>query len=138
MGEEFRRNLSDTQLKTSVLIDDISNTHNALRGKQFDAIVMSNILTSMPRLPDFALILPLLTPDGALIIADIDPSYTVQHPYYSVKLNGESYALKPNPVNPIELCQLLCSMNMQITVAKPVRRKGGTNYSFCLVFKPES
>jgi 2-polyprenyl-3-methyl-5-hydroxy-6-metoxy-1,4-benzoquinol methylase len=76
----FEENLKGTALQREVLNENIYNIHNKLRGKQYDAIIMSCLLTSLPNLPEFANFLPLLAPHGVIIIADIDPSYTALHP----------------------------------------------------------
>lgn len=137
MVTQFEKNLKGTALQREVLNEDVYNIHNKLRGQQFDAIIMSCLLTSLPNLPDFANLLPLLSPHGVIIIADIDPSYTALHPYYSIGVNGDSYALKTNPVNPLEICRLFSDIDMRIKAVKPVKKSDGIIYSYCLEFKAQ-
>jgi ubiquinone/menaquinone biosynthesis C-methylase UbiE len=90
----------------SRLVCDITQVHKHLQQKSYDVILLSLVLSSMPRQPDFAKLAGLLAPNGMLIISDINPFYTERHPYYhATARDGTVVAMRMKPVDPVEICQ---------------------------------
>src|SRR5689334_12287744 len=84
MISQLRRHLEGRRLyeRLTVHLDDINRVHLRLPAQAFDVILLNLVLSSMPRLPDFSRLAPLLAAGGQLIVADINPAYTSTHPYY--------------------------------------------------------
>ncbi|WP_239332343.1 class I SAM-dependent methyltransferase [Frankia sp. CiP3] len=136
MAAEFRRNLCGYPLgrKSEVVVDDLNRALPQLDAGSYDVIVMSLVLSSMAEPPDFALLERLLSPDGSLIITDINPGYTRDAPLYKVWVDGTIVALRTRPVDPFEVIRQASTANLQMTELKTI---GGdsTYYSFLTVFR---
>ena len=98
-GQPMYRNLHK-------IVGDIIDIHRCLPSRSYDVVLLSLVLSSMPRLPDFTKIARLLAPGGMLIVSDINPLYTEHHPYYmATALGGSIVAMRMKQVDPIELCE---------------------------------
>jgi ubiquinone/menaquinone biosynthesis C-methylase UbiE len=98
-GQPIFRNLSR-------IVEDINEVHRCLPQRSYDVVLLSLVLSSMPRLPDFAKIAGLLAPNGMLIVSDINPAYTERHPYYmATAQDGNVVAMRMKPVDPVEVCK---------------------------------
>jgi ubiquinone/menaquinone biosynthesis C-methylase UbiE len=99
LEQHLRRHALSRNLQ--VLIEDINRVHLILPPESYDIILMSLVLTSMPKLPDFGNIAGLLAPGGRLIISDIDPDYTRLRPFYKATAgDGCPVAMRMRPVAP--------------------------------------
>jgi ubiquinone/menaquinone biosynthesis C-methylase UbiE len=88
------------------VVSDIGDVHRCLQPASFDIVLLSLVLSSMPRLPDLAKLASMLAPSGALVISDINPGYTERHPYYAATArDGNLVAMRMRPVDPIHLCE---------------------------------
>lgn len=134
MAQQFKDNLDNTQLNTIIHIDDIYKICDKLQGNKYDIIIICCVLTSLPVLPDFNAVKNLIHDDGFLIVADIDPAYTALHPYYAFKANGDSFALKTNPINPLDLNELLTSSGLVNVLSKSVKKPDHSHYSYMMVY----
>ena len=105
MHQQFRSHFSNTVLASRITthLGEIHSIIGDLDEASYDIILLSLVLSSMPRIPDFGQLVRLIAPGGAIIISDIDPGYAALHPHYAVEVDGTRYALKLNPVNPFQL-----------------------------------
>jgi len=113
----FRRHLDGYRLARKVVIEsgDLTQVCRKLRHYRYDLVLLSLVLTSMPTLPDFADIVPLVAPGGSLIITDIGPGYIDLKPYYEVQVAGKLVALKMVPVDPIEIHRQVTAAGLIMT-----------------------
>lgn len=72
MAEQFRSNLAGTKLKKTIRIEEIDDHLKGVTLVQFDVIVLSLVLTSMKKNPDWTAIASRLLFGGRLIVAEID------------------------------------------------------------------
>ena len=137
MVTEFRHNLAGTPLGTNskILGEDLTQAIQQLPTASYDVIVLSLVLSSMPRLPDFASIARLLAPGGSLIVTDINPGYTHDNPLYKVAVEGSVAALRTTPVDPYEVIRRAAAAGLRATEQKTIG-EGNTYYSFLTVFTP--
>ncbi len=133
MASLFKKNLKNTKLATDVKMGDLVDASELYEERFFDLVIVSFVLTSMEKLPSFNAIVDLLVEDGVLIVADIDHSYTISIPDYSVLVNDETHVLHPKPINPLSLCEDLGKLGMRVISARPVL-KDEEDYAFCLEF----
>lgn len=137
MADQMRRNLAGRPLSRhlAVYVGDINDLDLlGLKEEAYDVILLSLVLSSMPRMPDFATIAGLLAPRGSLIISDINPDYTQAHPYYEVRADDSSMvAMRMNPVRLLEMLQRLNSAALKLTELTSIG-KGCPPYSFNATF----
>ncbi len=133
MVEQFAKNLRNTNLNLDIKVKDIRDINGLYPAKTCDVILLSLLLTSMQDMPNFQELSTLLKDDGIFIIADIDPVYTIQHPYYVVTVENRPHALRTNPVNLSELNKNMISCGLKQTAVKTIQ-EGSINYSFVYVF----
>lgn len=138
MAAEFRRNLASYPLgrNSEIVVDDLNRAMRQLRPASYDAVVLSLVLSSMPTLPDFALLGQLLTPDGSLIITDINPCYTYKNPLYKVSVDGAIVALRTTPVDPFEVIRRATAAGLRATDQQTLGEGKASYYSFMTVFAP--
>lgn len=108
MVEQLERHLAGRPMYLNLrsLVCDINQVHKQLSERSYDVILMSLVLSSMPRQPNFTKLAGLLAPNGMLIISDINPLYTKRHPYYhATARDGTVVAMRMKPVDPVEICQ---------------------------------
>lgn len=133
MVEQFRRNLESTNLNKSVEVEEISLYLQRHSSRFYDIVLMSLVLTSMERNPDWTLIASRLKPDGRLIIADIDAAYTVTHPYYIVSSGVLRHALRPRAVALTQIIHETRIAGLKLEHSYPIP-EGGLNYAFVAEF----
>ena len=107
-----------------------------LKEEAYDVILLSLVLSSMPRMPDFATIAGLLAPRGSLIISDISPDYTQAHPYYEVRGGRQQHGRDAHETCAALLgdaLQRLNSAGLKLTELTSIR-KGCPLYSFNATF----
>ena len=137
MLDQFRRNFANTALfqNTKVYSEDILTVLPRLDSQSYDVVLLSLILSSMPTLPEFRHLTRLVAPGGALIISDIDPYYTLTHPFYAVQVNGNRYALRSKPVKPLDLMREARVHGFQTDDLVSIVNNR-TDYSFLGIFRP--
>ena len=135
MLQEFRSNLAETKLQTEEILGDIYDLSD-LRGREFDVVVLSLILTSLQNLPDFGLIASLVGPSGHLIIADIDPVYSADNPIYSVTLpDGSRVGLRVNSRHPLDVIEWVTKTGLNVLESAVIMKQDGTRYSYVITAK---
>lgn len=137
MLDQFRRNFSNTALfqNVRVYLEDMLAVLPRLSDESYDVVLLSLVLSSMPNIPDFNHLTRLVAPGGALIISDIDPSYTLIHPFYAVQVDGYRYALRTKPVKPVDLMNRARISGFQTDDLVSIV-DNNTDYSFLGVFRP--
>ena len=136
MLSQFRQNFVNTPLfsKVRIHLDDMVNVLPRLSTESYDVVLLSLVLSSMPSIPDFRELIRLVAPGGALVISDIDPSYTSTHPHYAVQVDGFRYALRTQPINPLDLVKRARAHGFHTDdLVSIVNNK--TDYSFLGVFR---
>lgn len=113
----FRRSLETHPLgrRMSIETGDLNVAVRRLPRGGYDVILLSLVLTSMPRLPDFADIARLLAPHGSLIVSDIGPGYTQLKPYYEVDVGGQLLALRTVAVDPLDVSRKAVAAGLVMT-----------------------
>ncbi len=135
MIKKFQEIMDEAPLRTEIIVEDIDNIHNRLKGKKFDVIIISWVLSSMPHNPDFSLLKNLLADNGILIITDNDQAHSSLNPYYDFIIEGESYALEIRPINPLELEEELTEIGYKRINSMCTKDDRGGPFSFQLTFK---
>lgn len=135
MVDQFQDNMRGTPLgkRMDVRLADFTALCPGLPEASYDVIVLSFVLSSMPTLPDFGMLVRLLSPRGLLVVSDINPVYTRLHPYYVVETAGEAIALRTQPVDPTEISHHVTGAGAVQVEMAPIL-DGVTTYSFVAVF----
>jgi hypothetical protein len=99
-----------------VYLEDINTIHTRLPIRSYDVVLLNLVLSSMPQLPDFSQLTTLSAPGGRLIIADINPIYTADHPYYkAAATDGTLVAMRTCPVQPLEVATRAQEAGLQLS-----------------------
>jgi ubiquinone/menaquinone biosynthesis C-methylase UbiE len=133
MADQFRENFMGTKLDWSVELEDIHAFLKKARKQQYDVVLLSLVLTSMDRDPEWQALASVVKPGGRLIIADIDPLYTSLHPYYAIIVEQEHYALKPRGVSLTQIIHDVEACGLKLNQTFPIA-EGRINYSFVVEF----
>jgi ubiquinone/menaquinone biosynthesis C-methylase UbiE len=137
MMSQFNQNLAGRPLSKNlkVYLADISQLNQlGLPRTEYDVILLSLVLSSMPQSLDFSSISKLLSSGGSLIISDINPAYTRAHPYYEVRTSDDgTVALRTNPVEVLDIIKEALSAGLCLTELTPIGEKK-PSYSFIATF----
>lgn len=136
MVDIFRDNMHGARMKTEIEYCEISDFIRRNHNVEFDVIILSLVLTSLPENPDWAAIARMLAPGGKLIIADIDAAYTAIHPYYVVDIDGQRHGLAPRPIPLAELIDQINHTHLHFVHSHAIP-EGNNNYSFIAEFTPK-
>jgi SAM-dependent methyltransferase len=137
MADQFRANLVEdpVPMRVRVLVEDIQRVHERLEPESYDVVLLSLVLTSMPRMPDLAPITRLLRPGGVLVVSDIDPLYTERNQLYSVRVaDGEAVALRTTPVQPHQIAAHAIAAGL-IQEETESTTRGSASYAFVSVYR---
>ena len=139
MVAQFQHNMQGVKLTTGVVLRDIFEFLADVRHpKKYDVVLIVLVLSSLPHDADWAKVAKLVKPGGALIVADIEPSYTAIHPHFTVLVEGRSHALRMRPTHLSELIPMITQSGLTQAGTQSVKQEQ-TNYSFVSVFnKPSS
>jgi ubiquinone/menaquinone biosynthesis C-methylase UbiE len=129
MASQFKNNLASTKLNKTTQIEEIAEYLRAAVTDQFDVIVLSLVLTSMEKNPDWAAIAARLAPHGRVIVAEIDAAYTALNPHYIVNGGKQRHALKPRLVPLTEILHQAHAAGLKLVTTTPITQSGLT-YSF--------
>jgi ubiquinone/menaquinone biosynthesis C-methylase UbiE len=137
MLDQFRQNFSNTALfqRVRTYSEDMLTVLPKLASQSYDVVLLSLVLSSMPVAPEFRHLTRLVAPGGALIISDIDPLYTLTHPFYAIPVDGNRYALRTRPVKPLDLMNQARAHGFQTDDLVSIT-DNNTDYSFLGVFRP--
>jgi ubiquinone/menaquinone biosynthesis C-methylase UbiE len=135
MNSAFRMNMSVATIDFELFESSIYELPMELKERRFDIIVISCVLTSLSRDPDFSQIGSMLSENGILIIADIDPTYTQIRPYYDFKIDANRIALTPRMVNPLDLISKMKKENLILTTCYTIENRKKEKYSYVLKFR---
>jgi ubiquinone/menaquinone biosynthesis C-methylase UbiE len=138
MMEQFVKNMDGCKLSYDTTLIDVDKFVekkyiNDLFLENYDIVLISLALTSLPRNPDWGKISRFLKIGGSLIIADIDASYTSKYPYYTVKASNGKHALRPRAVTMSSLLNEISGEHLDFDHTYPIRQ-GQTDYAFVLEF----
>lgn len=134
MKTAFEKNVEMADFKFTTKMSDLNDFMNSC-GEQFDAIVVSFVLTSLPYQFDIKQAASLLKPNGSLIIADIEPEYTAKYPEYVVNVGTEQHSLSVTPVNPLDLIEKGLNENLNLTFCQSIKKNGGERYAYVVHMK---
>lgn len=141
MVEQFHQHLAGRPLHKNLTVhmEDINRVHLlGLQPKSYDAMLLSLVLSSMPRLPDFTKIAELLAPGGLLIVSDIDPLYTQAQPYYrATAADGTTVSMRMNPVQLLEVIGQAKAAGLRLSDVDLIG-KADIRYSFIATFASAS
>ena len=135
MNLAFRMNMSVATVDFELIESSIYEMPAELIERRFNIIILSCVLTSLPNDPDFAQIASMLSENGILIVADIDPTYTQIRPYYDFKIDANRIALTPRMVNPLDLISTMKKLNLILTTCYTIENRKKEKYSFVLKFR---
>ena len=133
MATQFRLHMDGAPLKTETHINTLDEVCEGFGEGQADIILMSFLISSLPKRPDFSKIARLLSESGLLIVADADQAYVRTRPYYTFQLSDETVALKTNPIHYLELRYLCEQSGLRELRVRPIW-KMGLIYSYVAVF----
>ena len=131
---EFSRNLNASKLKVKTSIEDIESYLDRPENEKHDVVLVSYLLTSMPKNPDWLKLIRRVKDDGRLVIVDAEPSYTALHPHYSVSVNNKTPALKTRPVSGTTLIGEIDKVGFTMESAATIKN-GENPYAYIYVFK---
>ena len=134
MMGEFSKNLSASKLKIKTSIEEIESYLDRSENEKHDVVLVSYLLTSMPKNPDWLKLVRKVKDDGRLIIVDAEPSYTALHQHYSVSINNKTHALKTRPVSGTTLIEEIDKVGFTMESAATIKN-GENPYAYIYVFK---
>ena len=138
MVAQFQRNMQGVKLTTEVVVRDIHEFLADVRDlKKYDVVLVVLVLSSLPHDPVWAKVAKLVKPGGALIIADIESSYTAIHPDFAVQVEGRSHALRTRPIHLSELIPKITESGLTPADTQSIKEEQ-TNYSFVSIFAKSS
>ncbi|MDN3581753.1 class I SAM-dependent methyltransferase [Mucilaginibacter flavus] len=135
MLKNFRLNTNSSQIKYKLFNNSIFELPAEVCEHQYDVILLSCVLTSLPNDPDFAQLCGLLSKEGVFIIADIDPTYTQKRPFYDFQLQSESVTLAPRIIDPLSIIAQVLKEALHLKNVFNIEKKEGDKYSFILEFQ---
>lgn len=105
MVSRFVHNMRRSDMTVTPIIADAREQVASLLedNRQFDAIVLSWLLSSLPSDISWTELRALLKPEGRLIVADAHPENLLKHPLYGVELGKQRIALRLRSIVPSEL-----------------------------------
>ena len=134
----FSRNLRKAHMKTTIILGDAEEQAEFFieEGNRFDLVIMSWLLSSLPRSLSIEKLVPLLKADGRLIIADAHPQNLKARPLYGVSLGEKRVALRLRSVLASHLDKMAERAGL-IEAEEPVTVQGpeNTHYSFVRVYR---
>ncbi len=137
MAERFQDNFSQTALKCRIHVNDVSGYLDQAVGASVDFAVLSMLLSSLPRDPDWTSLYHVLRAGGKLVVADADPAYTAIHPYYAISVDEQRHALRPRSVSPAQVTHDAGIAGFR-HISTDTVRKANLNYTFIIQFqKPQ-
>ncbi|MBV9450765.1 MAG: class I SAM-dependent methyltransferase [Streptosporangiaceae bacterium] len=117
-----------------VYVEDINQVYRRLHGKHYDIVLLNLVCSSMPEPPNFARLAQLISPDGLLIVSDINPQYTYAHPYFKgTTAEGAKVALSTRAVEPLDVLARARDAGLQLAEMKKIG-DAELSYSYIAVF----
>jgi len=132
MLEQFMRNLETTALRSEIILGDLNNLDQLVTG-QFDIVLLSLVLTSLPDFPDFTRMATHIRPGGRLIVADIDPAYSAAHPVFAVGTDNLAVGLEVIPRHPLDVIDRITRAGLKTINTHSIFRSDGVRYSYLVV-----
>jgi 2-polyprenyl-3-methyl-5-hydroxy-6-metoxy-1,4-benzoquinol methylase len=139
MARTFRRNFRRASMRTSVILGNASYEieNFAHDGRQFDIIVVSWLLSSMPVDLDFAPLAKIVAPRGILIVADADPQNLAAKPIFGFSIGERQIGLRLRQVDPRKIITSAEVAGLRLTKQPSiVGREAGGPYAFIHVYGP--
>ena len=133
MASQFRSHMDGAPLKTETHINTLDEVCERFEESHADIILMSFLISSLPKRPDFTKLAGLLSENGLLIVADADQAYVRTRPYYKFQLGNETVALRTHPIHYLELRYLCEHSGLKELRVLPIW-KAGLIYSYVAVF----
>ncbi|NTU72481.1 MAG: class I SAM-dependent methyltransferase [Coriobacteriia bacterium] len=136
MLDQFNRNLRNLALPVETRHEDVFSFLDDLRGQnKHDVVLFALALSSLSHNPDWSKVAKLVKPGGALVIAEIEPSYATIHPFFSVLVGKKSHALMTRQVHSSDLISEITEAGLVFDpTATKLVREGGKTYSYIQVF----
>lgn len=133
MKVAFEKNALSSSFSYNAFTSDL-NEFISTSSDKYDAIVISFVLTSLPYKIDIKKLVDLLSDNGSLVIADIEPQYTEKHPEYSVIVNNELHSLSVSPVNALDLIESAVNEGLKFEYCQSIKKNDGERYAYVLRF----
>lgn len=133
MALQFSGNLKGTALKTSCNICDLHAFLADRQPEKYDVVLLSLVLTSLERNPDWSAVAARLKPSGRLVVADIDAIYTAQNPYYTIEVGGLTHSLTPRAVTLTQIYVEAKRAGLKLEDMRPVLA-GSVPYAYVVEF----
>jgi ubiquinone/menaquinone biosynthesis C-methylase UbiE len=132
-------NFYDAGLQIEFLHRDIlqNGMMESFGNRKFDAIVMSYLLSSLPKDPDWGGIIDMLSPDGVLIISDAASEYVAQRPEFDVAHQGIQHRLQLRRIDHLAMYDDLRSRGLRANISGITKKdpisKATINYGYIIV-----
>lgn len=134
MNEVFKSNFSGCSIIQETCCMDAS-AYLKRKRRTYDVIVMSFVLSSMPRSINFNLLAGSLAAGGALIIAEANPTYSLGKPLFKITTDKRhKLSLKIRPIDESSLADSARTAGLRIIDLVGID-KGDHPYSYIAVFQ---
>jgi ubiquinone/menaquinone biosynthesis C-methylase UbiE len=137
MAAEFSKNLNASKLKKEVAIERIESYLDNNDIRQHDVVLISYLLSSLQKNPNWNELAKRIKPDGKLIVVDAEPSYSEIHPHFAVEVDKKVYALKTRPVSGTTLVEELALAGLVMESGSTIKN-GENPYAYIYVFKADN
>ncbi|MDP1727025.1 MAG: class I SAM-dependent methyltransferase [Bacteroidota bacterium] len=135
MLDEFEENMETARIKYFLYKNSIFDLPKEVNELQFDVIILSCILSSLPKNPDFKDIIKLLVTNGTIIIADIHPFLTQTKPFYDFEIENQKVALQPRMIDPLDILHDIQQEDLRLVYADNIVSTSKEKYSFILQYR---
>ncbi|MDP2502646.1 hypothetical protein BCT47_25245 [Vibrio splendidus] len=133
MKVAFEKNVMSASFSHNATTSDLNEFISTTTDK-YDAIVISFVLTSLPYQIDMKKLVDLLSPNGSLVIADIEPQYTEKYPEYLVTVGNEVHSLSVSPINALDLIESAENAGLNFQYCQSIKKNDGERYAYVLRF----
>lgn len=135
MSGQFSENMKLSRVNYKIHDCSIFEPSDEVDQKKYDVIILSLVLSSLPKNPDFSYIFDLMEEGGALLITDFYESC----PYYDFHLNNKRIALYTRKVQFIEILKTCMSLGLSLVLLDTIENRAGKENTFILkMLKPSS
>lgn len=128
MAEQFIDNMRLSKLNYKMNKSSIFNLNEEVKQKKYDVLILSLVLSSLPKDPDFEMLADLLKPNGVLIITDFYESCS----YYNFDYDNKNIALHMRKINFIELLKRCLNCGLTLEYLDTIDNKGENENTFII------
>ena len=131
MAKLFKQSMKNSKIEYEIHDCSVYHLNEKIKSKTYDIVIMSLLLSSLERDPDFSNIAKLLKPGGNIIIADFHQS----NPYYDFTISAKKIALYTRKVSMIEVIQGCLDSKLALKSLDSIENRTNYGKTFIMEFQ---